>query len=216
MRWEAMMTKLRAGTIQQWFADFVEALEDAHHDRRQQGRRPQAGLRPHGSTALFGRSRASAIGTDLNRRTHPCFTSPRLRGESDSSAGVDIDAGNQPDRPDQADGPCHGAAELERRNRRLWRAVRPEAAGFKDPVLVAATDGARHQGQNRHRDRHAWRHWHRPCRPWPVKRPNVVRSAEPLFSSTILHAASSIRKPPRPSSPVSPGAAKVRLSADRR
>jgi trehalose 6-phosphate synthase len=30
MRWEAMMAKLRAGTIQQWFADFVEALEDAH------------------------------------------------------------------------------------------------------------------------------------------------------------------------------------------
>jgi trehalose 6-phosphate synthase len=27
MRWEAMMRKLRAGTIQQWFADFVEALE---------------------------------------------------------------------------------------------------------------------------------------------------------------------------------------------
>jgi trehalose 6-phosphate synthase len=28
MRWEAMMTKLRAGTIQQWFADFVEALQE--------------------------------------------------------------------------------------------------------------------------------------------------------------------------------------------
>jgi len=28
MRWEAMMRKLRAGTIQQWFADFIEALED--------------------------------------------------------------------------------------------------------------------------------------------------------------------------------------------
>ncbi len=28
MRWEAMMAKLRAGTIQQWFADFVEALEE--------------------------------------------------------------------------------------------------------------------------------------------------------------------------------------------
>jgi trehalose 6-phosphate synthase len=28
MRWEAMMEKLRAGTIQQWFADFVEALQD--------------------------------------------------------------------------------------------------------------------------------------------------------------------------------------------
>jgi len=30
MRWEAMMVKLRAGTIQQWLSDFVEALEEAH------------------------------------------------------------------------------------------------------------------------------------------------------------------------------------------
>jgi trehalose 6-phosphate synthase len=30
LRWEAMMKKLRAGTIQHWFADFVEALEEAH------------------------------------------------------------------------------------------------------------------------------------------------------------------------------------------
>ncbi len=30
MRWEAMMTKLRAGTIQQWFVDFLDALQDAH------------------------------------------------------------------------------------------------------------------------------------------------------------------------------------------
>ena len=28
MRWEAMMAKLRAGTIQQWFANFVDALQD--------------------------------------------------------------------------------------------------------------------------------------------------------------------------------------------
>jgi trehalose 6-phosphate synthase len=28
MRWEAMMLKLHAGTIQQWFADFVDALQD--------------------------------------------------------------------------------------------------------------------------------------------------------------------------------------------
>ena len=28
MRWEAMMVKLNAGTIQQWFADFTEALQD--------------------------------------------------------------------------------------------------------------------------------------------------------------------------------------------
>jgi trehalose 6-phosphate synthase len=30
LRWEAMMVKLRAGTIQQWFADFLEALREAH------------------------------------------------------------------------------------------------------------------------------------------------------------------------------------------
>ncbi len=33
MRWEAMMQKLRAGTIQQWFTDFVEALEQAAKER---------------------------------------------------------------------------------------------------------------------------------------------------------------------------------------
>ncbi|HUN96474.1 MAG TPA: trehalose-6-phosphate synthase [Bradyrhizobium sp.] len=33
MRWEAMMTKLRAGTIQQWFADFVDALEETQTGR---------------------------------------------------------------------------------------------------------------------------------------------------------------------------------------
>jgi trehalose 6-phosphate synthase len=30
MRWEAMMAKLRAGTIQEWFSDFLDALQDAH------------------------------------------------------------------------------------------------------------------------------------------------------------------------------------------
>ena len=33
MRWEAMMTKLRAGTIQQWFADFVDALQETGFDK---------------------------------------------------------------------------------------------------------------------------------------------------------------------------------------
>lgn len=33
MRWEAMMKKLRAGTIQQWFADFIEALEETRAAR---------------------------------------------------------------------------------------------------------------------------------------------------------------------------------------
>jgi trehalose 6-phosphate synthase len=33
MRWEAMMTKLRAGTIQQWFADFLDALQETQFDK---------------------------------------------------------------------------------------------------------------------------------------------------------------------------------------
>ena len=33
MRWEAMMVKLRAGTIQRWFADFVDALQETHLDK---------------------------------------------------------------------------------------------------------------------------------------------------------------------------------------
>jgi trehalose 6-phosphate synthase len=33
MRWEAMMTKLRGSTIQQWFADFVDALQEAPADK---------------------------------------------------------------------------------------------------------------------------------------------------------------------------------------
>jgi trehalose 6-phosphate synthase len=33
MRWEAMMTKLRGHTIQQWFADFIDALQDSQRDK---------------------------------------------------------------------------------------------------------------------------------------------------------------------------------------
>jgi trehalose 6-phosphate synthase len=33
MRWEAMMVKLRSSTIQQWFADFVDALQETHPDK---------------------------------------------------------------------------------------------------------------------------------------------------------------------------------------
>ncbi|MDI1266955.1 MAG: trehalose-6-phosphate synthase [bacterium] len=33
MRWEAMMTKLRGGTIQQWFADFTDALAESQLDK---------------------------------------------------------------------------------------------------------------------------------------------------------------------------------------
>jgi len=33
MRWEAMMTKLLTGTIQQWFAGFIDALQDSQRDR---------------------------------------------------------------------------------------------------------------------------------------------------------------------------------------
>ena len=33
MRWEAMMMKLRSSTIEQWFADFIEALQDTRFDK---------------------------------------------------------------------------------------------------------------------------------------------------------------------------------------
>ncbi|WP_291869531.1 trehalose-6-phosphate synthase [Bradyrhizobium sp.] len=33
LRWEAMMKKLRSGTIQRWFADFVDALQETHADK---------------------------------------------------------------------------------------------------------------------------------------------------------------------------------------
>jgi trehalose 6-phosphate synthase len=36
MRWEAMMTKLRGATIQQWFADFVEALQETRQESPQE------------------------------------------------------------------------------------------------------------------------------------------------------------------------------------
>ena len=41
MRWEAMMAKLRASTIQRWFADFVDALQET---QRRQGRRPSRSM----------------------------------------------------------------------------------------------------------------------------------------------------------------------------
>jgi len=33
IRWQAMMTKLRSGTIQRWFADFVDALQETQFDK---------------------------------------------------------------------------------------------------------------------------------------------------------------------------------------
>jgi trehalose 6-phosphate synthase len=33
MRYEAMMKKLRGHSIQQWFADFIEALQDSQVDK---------------------------------------------------------------------------------------------------------------------------------------------------------------------------------------
>jgi trehalose 6-phosphate synthase len=35
MRWEAMMAKLRTQTIQQWFADFTDALRESQLDREE-------------------------------------------------------------------------------------------------------------------------------------------------------------------------------------
>jgi trehalose 6-phosphate synthase len=46
-RWEAMMRKLRAGTVQQWFTDFSEALEDARvANKKTASDRPAAAVTP--------------------------------------------------------------------------------------------------------------------------------------------------------------------------
>jgi trehalose 6-phosphate synthase len=45
MRWEAMMVKLRAGTIHSWFADFIEALENSR-DMAAGAAPPSAIVRP--------------------------------------------------------------------------------------------------------------------------------------------------------------------------
>jgi trehalose 6-phosphate synthase len=37
MRWEAMMTKLCSSTIQQWFADFIDVLQDTQSDKSEIG-----------------------------------------------------------------------------------------------------------------------------------------------------------------------------------
>jgi trehalose 6-phosphate synthase len=50
MRWEAMMAKLHAGTIQQWFADFVDALQRGTADDKAASAPPVA--EPPASWAL--------------------------------------------------------------------------------------------------------------------------------------------------------------------
>jgi trehalose 6-phosphate synthase len=56
MRWEAMMTKLRAGSIQHWFADCLDALQQVHgHGQEASGQKPandRAALDPPASWAL--------------------------------------------------------------------------------------------------------------------------------------------------------------------
>lgn len=57
LRWESMMKKLRAATIEKWFADFIEALDDAHVARQ---RRESTGPVPDPSPVWPVRVVASA------------------------------------------------------------------------------------------------------------------------------------------------------------
>jgi trehalose 6-phosphate synthase len=57
MRWEAMMKKLRAGTVQQWFSDFISALDDAYASR--DGREPPPAPIPDPLTVWPPRTAAS-------------------------------------------------------------------------------------------------------------------------------------------------------------
>jgi trehalose 6-phosphate synthase len=60
MRWEAMMAKLRRGSVQAWFADFVEALQAAH-ETNQQAAEPE-GLVTEPAEAIVGSGISAAPG----------------------------------------------------------------------------------------------------------------------------------------------------------
>jgi trehalose 6-phosphate synthase len=57
MRWNAMMAKLKANTVQKWFADFVTALADT-----QAGNELPAIAPPAAATALIYRPERPAVG----------------------------------------------------------------------------------------------------------------------------------------------------------
>ncbi len=64
------------------------------------------------------------------------------RGLTYAQAGVDIDAGNRMVDLIKPLGARHRAAGCGRRNRRFWRRCSTlKAAGYTDPILVAANDG---------------------------------------------------------------------------
>ncbi|MBN9041502.1 MAG: trehalose-6-phosphate synthase [Rhizobiales bacterium 62-47] len=67
MRWESMMTKLRAGTIEKWFTDFIEALEDAHAAREGKG---SAGLIPDPEPKQLGTWPLRVVATTTSSRYH--------------------------------------------------------------------------------------------------------------------------------------------------
>ena len=64
MRWESMMKKLRAGTIQRWFSDFTEALDEAHAGR---DRKP---ILTSGADSPAWPVRAAAAGPLASSRYH--------------------------------------------------------------------------------------------------------------------------------------------------
>ncbi len=106
MRWEAMMAKLRAGTIQQWFTDFVDALQETQLDKGA-SELPEVEF-DNPTVAVvgqFGRALPLEIAGEPSsiqwgRRRHP--TIPRFG----------------PAEPSQQSGPCCGDREAGSRARR--------------------------------------------------------------------------------------------------
>jgi len=67
LRWESMMKKLRAATIEKWFTDFVETLEDAHAAREGKG---SAGLIPDPEPKQVGTWPLRVVATATSSRYH--------------------------------------------------------------------------------------------------------------------------------------------------
>jgi hypothetical protein len=88
MRWEAMMVKLRAGTIQRWFADFVEALQDTRGDNG-------AAEPPMTEPPTQGPLRSVNTGTRYHSR-HPSNNTMRNRAWRSASCRSDHPAARRP------------------------------------------------------------------------------------------------------------------------
>ncbi len=162
MRYEAMMGKLRSHSIQQWFADFIEALQESQIDKAATATaRGQAALRGRCDRRYGPAARIPLIDISSNRARHRASGSAFARlgfsiGTDALAAAADDDALADDDRRFVADDDAR-----VRRGETRFRPVGPDdRVARKDaaPPVVArdvvalpgAALGARRAGKSEH------------------------------------------------------------------